>query len=76
MNIKRGLLRVWFAFSVLWSIGTALLLAWDWFIWVVPSSGRAAPSDYFTIPPVVLAPWIVTIVVIGVLWIRDGFRSN
>jgi hypothetical protein len=77
MNWQRGLLRLWFVMSCVWSVATLWTainehgqlvaighrLAWSWSFW----------QDYVA---AMLVPWLAILAYLGVRWTVTGFRSN
>ncbi|MDE2104084.1 MAG: hypothetical protein KGL39_43000 [Patescibacteria group bacterium] len=76
-NYRRGLMRLWRAFSVCWSAVALFLWAdtggvqyphWNGYNWY------ETPAPWVT-ALVAAAPWLLSLVVWGICWVGRGFKT-
>ena len=63
---------LWLVLSVLWSIGWTLFVLWRSIV------DRLTPvdTDYFAVPAVVMAPWLISFAVVTYKWVAKGFERD
>jgi hypothetical protein len=66
-----GITRLWLAIGVIWSIGWLLFVAWR----EVVDQISPIPTDFFLLPLIILAPWLITASVLVGRWVAVGFNS-
>jgi hypothetical protein len=71
-STRRGLIRLWFVIAVIWSIGWLLFAAWR----EVVDQISPIPTDFFLLPLIILAPWLITASVLVGRWVAVGFNSH
>jgi hypothetical protein len=79
MNWPRGAWRVWIILSVMWDAFVIFAYWWDFVMtpgWVpFPNGWRdAALGALLVFLPLILVPWLLTAVVLGIRWVVAGFR--
>lgn len=66
-----GPLRLWIVVGALWSITWSFMVAWASYVDGITLSR----SDYFLVPSIVLAPWLLSGFAAVCKWVIAGFRK-
>jgi hypothetical protein len=66
----KGEIRLWIVISAIWSIGWSLWIAWRE---IVDQVGPIR-TDFFVVPLIILAPWLITASVLAAKWVAAGFK--
>jgi hypothetical protein len=70
-STRRGIIRLWFVIAMIWSIGWLLFVVWR----EVVDQISPIPTDFFLLPLIILAPWLITASVLVGRWVAVGFNS-
>jgi hypothetical protein len=68
----RGIIRLWLVIGVIWSIGWLLFVAWR----DVVDQISPITTDFFLLPLIILAPWLITASALVGRWVAVGFNSS